>query len=79
VTGVFGGVMRDLLCNEMPSIFVDHRPYAICAFAGAWAYLGASALVEPQWIALAAGIFVAAGSRLLSLSRGWKVPGWAGE
>jgi uncharacterized membrane protein YeiH len=79
VTGVFGGVMRDLLCNELPSIFVDHRPYAICAFAGAWSYLAASALDAPQWVALAAGILVAAGLRLLSLSRGWKVPGWAGE
>jgi uncharacterized membrane protein YeiH len=76
VTGVFGGVMRDLLCNEVPTIFVDHRPYAICAFAGAWAYLAASALLAPQWLALAAGILVAAGLRLLSLRQGWKLPGW---
>jgi uncharacterized membrane protein YeiH len=79
VTGVFGGVMRDLLCNEVPAIFVDHRPYAICAFAGAWVFLGASALAAPHWLALAAGIFVAAGLRLVSIRRGWRVPGWAGE
>ena len=79
VTGVFGGVMRDLLCNELPAIFVDHRPYAICAFAGAWAFLAASALGWPQWLALAAGILVAAGLRLLSIRRGWRVPGWAEE
>jgi uncharacterized membrane protein YeiH len=76
VTGVFGGVMRDLLCNEVPTIFVDRRPYAICAFAGAWSYLAASALLAPQWLALAAGILVAAGLRLLSLRQGWKLPGW---
>ncbi len=79
VTGVFGGVMRDMLCNEVPAIFVDHRPYAICAFAGAWAFLAASALLGPHWLASAAGIIVAAGLRLLSLWRGWRLPGWAGK
>lgn len=39
VTGVFGGVMRDVLCNEVPLILRDSRPYAVCAFAGCWVYL----------------------------------------
>jgi uncharacterized membrane protein YeiH len=79
VTAVFGGVMRDLLCNELPAVFIDHRPYAICAFAGAWAFLAASVVVGPPWFALAVGIVVAAGSRLMSLWRGWRVPGWSGQ
>ena len=37
VTGVFGGVLRDMVCNEIPTAFRDHRPYAVCAFAGGWA------------------------------------------
>jgi uncharacterized membrane protein YeiH len=37
ITGVFGGVLRDMVCNEIPSAFRDHRPYAVCAFAGGWA------------------------------------------
>ncbi|MDR5749850.1 MULTISPECIES: trimeric intracellular cation channel family protein [unclassified Caballeronia] len=40
ITGVFGGVMRDVLCNEIPLILRDSRPYAVCAFAGCWLYLG---------------------------------------
>ncbi|WP_061166855.1 trimeric intracellular cation channel family protein [Caballeronia hypogeia] len=36
VTGVFGGVLRD----EVPLILRDSRPYAVCAFAGCWIYLG---------------------------------------
>jgi len=40
VTGVFGGIMRDVLCNEVPLILRDSRPYAVCAFAGCWLYLG---------------------------------------
>lgn len=39
ITGVFGGVMRDVLCNDIPLILRDSRPYATCAFAGCWVYL----------------------------------------
>jgi len=40
ITGVFGGVLRDIVCNEIPTAFSDHRPYAVCAFIGGWAYVG---------------------------------------
>ena len=36
VTAVFGGVLRDVVCNEIPRAFNDHRPYAVCSFAGGW-------------------------------------------
>jgi hypothetical protein len=38
VTAAFGGVLRDVVCNEIPRVFNDHRPYAICALraAGWW-------------------------------------------
>ncbi len=75
VTGVFGGVMRDLLCNEVPAIFRDHRPYAVCSFAGAWAFLGVAQWAGPDWRALAAGIVVTAGLRLAALAFDWRVPG----
>ena len=39
ITGVFGGVLRDVLCNEMPLILRDSRPYATCAFIGCWVYI----------------------------------------
>ena len=39
LTGVFGGVIRDVLCNEVPLILRDSRPYATCAFVGCWIYL----------------------------------------
>ena len=78
VTAVFGGVMRDLLCGEVPVVFRDRRPYAVCAFAGAWAYLAASASPVPEWASLAIGIVTAAGLRLVSLARDWRVPGSRG-
>ncbi len=41
VTGVFGGVLRDIAGNEIPYVFQRMDIYATCAFAGAWAYLAA--------------------------------------
>jgi len=39
ITGVFGGVMRDIICNEIPYIFQRTELYATCSFIGAWTYL----------------------------------------
>ena len=35
ITGVLGGVLRDVLCNEVPLIFVRGELYASAAWAGA--------------------------------------------
>ena len=39
ITGIFGGVLRDIVCNEVPMVLRDGKPYAICAFIGSWMYL----------------------------------------
>ncbi|WP_425495682.1 trimeric intracellular cation channel family protein [Pandoraea capi] len=39
ITGVGGGVIRDILCNEVPLVLRDTRPYAVCAFIGGWIYI----------------------------------------
>ncbi len=79
VTGVFGGVLRDIVCNEIPTAFRDHRPYALCAFAGGWVYLGLEALAAPEWLALASTVAIIAGLRLLALWRNWRLPLWQVE
>lgn len=35
VTAVFGGVMRDVICNEVPVFFRQSQLYATCSFFGA--------------------------------------------
>ena len=76
VTGVLGGVMRDVICNEVPNVFHDHRPYALCAFVGAWLYLGMDALAVTPLLSLAVSVALIAGLRLLAVMTGWSVPRW---
>ena len=76
VTAVFGGVLRDIVCNEIPSAFADHRPYALCAFAGAWVVVVAKALDAPQWLALLAAAGTATLLRVLAIQLSWTLPAW---
>ena len=75
-TGVFGGVLRDMVCNEVPTAFSDHQPYAVCAFAGGWTYAGFWWLDAPGWMALLACVVVTAGLRIVALWRNWELPAW---
>jgi uncharacterized membrane protein YeiH len=77
VTAVFGGVLRDIVCNEIPSAFRDHRPYAVCSFVGGWALLAAHALQAPEWLGLLACTVIATGLRLLALATGFTLPRWS--
>jgi uncharacterized membrane protein YeiH len=74
ITATFGGVLRDLACNELPSLFSDHRPYAVCALAGGLAYLLLAWLDAPAWMPVAACAVLTTGTRLLSLWRNWRLP-----
>ena len=76
VTAVFGGVLRDIVCNEIPSAFSDHRPYAVCSLAGGWAPVGAQQAGLPGAAALAVAALTAAGLRGLALLSGWQLPPW---
>ena len=76
VTAVFGGVLRDIVCNEIPSAFSDHRPYAVCAFIGGWCVVGAMVLGWPAGWGLVTGVVVATGLRVGALLTGWQLPRW---
>ncbi len=49
ITGTFGGVISDILCNRVPSLFRSSPLYATCSFAGCWVFLGVGrmGLAEP--------------------------------
>ena len=77
VTAVFGGVLRDIVCNEIPSAFSDHRPYAVCSFFGGWVLVAAQALQAPAWAGLLGAATAAAGLRMLALATGYTLPQWS--
>jgi uncharacterized membrane protein YeiH len=76
VTAVFGGVLRDVVCNEIPRAFSDHRPYAICSFAGGWVMVLAHAAELPQWGALIAAAGVTTALRAAAVALDWRLPAW---
>jgi uncharacterized membrane protein YeiH len=76
VTAVFGGVLRDIVCNEIPRAFSDHRPYAVCAFAGGWMLVGAQAVGASADVALLAAAGSATLLRGVALWTGWTLPAW---
>jgi uncharacterized membrane protein YeiH len=77
VTAVFGGVLRDVVCNEIPRAFSDHRPYALCAFVGGWGVVGAQALGWPGEAGLLAGAGIAGALRVAVLVSGYTLPAWS--
>jgi uncharacterized membrane protein YeiH len=76
ITAVFGGVLRDVVCNEIPRAFSDHRPYALCAFLGGWVLVFCLMLGFAQWAALVIGAGVATLMRVLAIWQDWKIPSW---
>lgn len=79
VTGTAGGALRDIICNEIPSVFRDRRPYAILAFLGGWVYVGMVGANVPRDVALLLTVILVAGLRGLALFRRWRLPGWRGR
>jgi uncharacterized membrane protein YeiH len=77
VTATFGGVLRDIVCNEIPTAFRDHRPYALCAFAGGWALVASRALGMPDSACVLVASGTASGLRLLALATDFKLPQWS--
>jgi uncharacterized membrane protein YeiH len=66
ITGIFGGVLRDIVCNEVPMVFRDGKPYAICAFIGCWLFLLMGMQGIPREFALWASALFISGLRLLT-------------
>ena len=79
ITAVFGGVLRDIVCNEIPSAFSDHRPYAVCAFIGGWCVVLANSVGLPDWVGLVPGAGITFSLRGLALILDWRLPTWRGD
>ena len=76
ITAVFGGVLRDVVVNEIPRAFVDHQPYSILAFAGGWVVVGMDSLGASSFIAVGVGALVITVLRFAAMILGWRLPTW---
>ena len=73
VTGVFGGVIRDILCNQVPLIFRKEL-YAIISLLTAALYIGLSHLGIAEWVNLIACLSFGFSFRMLALKYKWSMP-----
>ncbi|AMY67628.1 trimeric intracellular cation channel family protein [Frigidibacter mobilis] len=74
VTGTLGGLMRDVVCNEVPLVLKQGELYLSAAFGGAVAALAFAELGAPGLPALLACGVVTFGLRAGSLGFGWRLP-----
>ncbi len=78
MTAVFGGVLRDICCNEIPKAFSDHQPYAVLAFLGGWVLIGLSELNLPEWLTLFLSASFTTLLRWLAIQFKWQLPSQKG-
>ena len=76
ITAVCGGVVRDLLCAQIPKVYYDHRPYTLCTVVGCVVFLALDALTVSAELASGIGIASTAALRLLAIVYDWRIPAW---
>jgi uncharacterized membrane protein YeiH len=73
ITGCFGGLTRDVLCNEIPLIFRKEM-YAFPALAGASAYLGLDTLGVIPEVSFPLTIILVTVFRIFAVRYDWGLP-----
>lgn len=74
MTGTFGGLLRDIVANEVPLVLKQGELYASAAFAGSGAALIALSVGAGNPAALVAAAGATFALRAGSLVFGWKLP-----
>jgi uncharacterized membrane protein YeiH len=73
LTGIGGGMLRDLLVNEIP-VVLRADLYALAALAGAGVVVGGHLLKWPPTATTIIGAILCFGLRLVAIRRGWNLP-----
>ena len=73
LTGIGGGMVRDVLVSEVPTVFRAEL-YAVAALAGAAVVVGGDAIGLPAPAVALSGALVCFGLRMVGVRRGWRLP-----
>ncbi|MCL1057042.1 trimeric intracellular cation channel family protein [Shewanella gelidimarina] len=73
VTGVFGGVIRDILCNQVPLIFKKEL-YALVALLTSALYVAMKLNGVVEWISLSIALTFGFSFRMLAIRYHWSMP-----
>ncbi len=73
ITGIFGGVMRDILCDDIPLIFKSEL-YASVSLVTAMLYILLIKLMVPDTVAVIITLFFGFFLRMLAIRLHWKMP-----
>ncbi|MGI9234096.1 MAG: trimeric intracellular cation channel family protein [Woeseiaceae bacterium] len=72
-TAVTGGMIRDIICNEVPLI-LSHEIYATAAFAAALCYVLADNFGSSEQLSLVIAVIVGFTIRALGIIYNWSLP-----
>ncbi|MFI6316004.1 trimeric intracellular cation channel family protein [Nonomuraea sp. NPDC050556] len=73
-TAVGGGVLRDLLAGEIPTLLYDRQLYALPAALGSATMAALYAVDLHGWPAILTSAVIAFGLRILAMRYGWRAP-----
>ena len=74
MSGIGGGIARDLLVARTPVVLQPPEIYAVAALAGGGIVAIAHALDLPQAPAMVVGALLCFGLRFMAIRRGWRLP-----
>ncbi|MDE2407851.1 MAG: trimeric intracellular cation channel family protein [Xanthomonadaceae bacterium] len=74
ITGIGGGIARDLLVVRTPVVLQQTELYAMAALIGSGVVALAAAFGLPQFPAMVVGALLCFGLRFMSIRRGWRLP-----
>jgi uncharacterized membrane protein YeiH len=74
ITGAFGGVIADVICNELPLIFRSSPLYATCSFVGALTYVLLTSLDVAASAAMVTGTVATFILRVVSVVYNLRLP-----
>ncbi|NUS02835.1 MAG: trimeric intracellular cation channel family protein [Nonomuraea sp.] len=74
VTAVGGGMIRDVLAGEIPTLLYDRQLYAVPALLGSAVMAGVYSAGLHGWPATLAAAMLAFGLRITAMRRNWRAP-----